>query len=199
MTIPSGIPRARRENVRSGRGPDLPGPGLPGGGISADLGGVLGGLGGLLGNLAEFLEAAQQRGANLQGELPGFGDKAKGVFGMSVRVMGGQPVVENFGNIGPTGKAARPADEDVRAPLVDVFEESAAVQIVSEMPGVEEADIRWQLADGILELRADGRFRRYSRDIEIPGPTEPEKATQSFRNGVFELKLPLRSPGANGD
>ncbi|MBI6546684.1 MAG: Hsp20/alpha crystallin family protein [Cyanobacteria bacterium NC_groundwater_1444_Ag_S-0.65um_54_12] len=162
------------------------------GNASADLGGLLGGVGGLLGNLFQLVEKTQEQAASYQGKISDLGEQAQGVFGVSVRVLGGQPVVERFGNIRPDKKKGAIVDE-VREPLVDVFEEAGNIQVLAELPGVDEADISWELAGSKLQLRAKGRYRQYAREVTLPGPVVAEHAKSSYRNGIFQLSLERQS------
>jgi len=114
--------------------------------ISIDLGvgGLFKGLGNFLDLLSDMVEKADDSGSETKrtGEfkVKGMGDKARGVYGFSVRTgISGVPHVEHFGNIRST--QAGPEVADVREPLVDVFDEAQEIVIAAELPGVSEEEI----------------------------------------------------------
>jgi HSP20 family protein len=161
--------------------------------VDVGLGGILGGLG----NFLEFLTSvAEREGAEFKrsGEL---GDERKGVkavYGFSVRVgQAGKPVVEHFGNVKPGAKGKGPVVEEVREPMVDVFDESDHVLLVAELPGVDAQDIRFEVKGDVLSLSAAHGDRKYRKEVLLPSVVRAEAAVPSYRNGVFELKLPKSS------
>lgn len=165
-------------------------------GINIDLGfgGLFKNLGDLIDTISEIAEGAE--GAEGEGgevrrsgefQVRGMGDKARGVYGFSIRTgEGGTPRVERFGNIRKT--EAGPVVADVREPLVDLFDEGEELLVVAELPGVGEAQISVTLQDDILSLETNGE-RRYAKEILLPEPVEPGSLRQSYTNGILELRL----------
>jgi HSP20 family protein len=153
----------------------------------ADLGAVFRGLGGFV----EMLGALVEKGESLdrQGEfnVKGLGDQARGVYGFSVRTgLGGVPQVRRFGNLNPTPKG--PVVEDVREPLVDVFDEADAVIVTAEIPGVAEEEISLSLKGLHLVLATTGRHR-YAKDVALPDSIDPASLERSHRNGILQVKF----------
>jgi HSP20 family protein len=149
------------------------------GGVVDQLGDVAGGGKGETGS-GEFVRHGEFKPS-------GFGDKARGVYGVRVRMgAGGQASFEPFGNIRPTAKGAEVSE--VREPMVDVFDEDGVVLVVAEMPGASEADITMTVEGSVLKLRADGEHR-YAKDVTLPAKTEPEPARKVYRNGLIELRF----------
>lgn len=74
----------------------------------------------------------------------------------------------------------------------------------ADMPGFEKEDIDLRFADGSLSVEAshetsDGDetgFRHQSRyvheRIDVPGDVIDKEITASYRNGVLEVRLPIR-------
>jgi HSP20 family protein len=74
----------------------------------------------------------------------------------------------------------------------------------ADMPGFEKEDIDLRFDDGSLSVEAshetsDGdetSFRHQSRyvheRIDVPGDVIDEEITASYRNGVLEVRLPIR-------
>ena len=97
------------------------------------------------------------------------------------------PAVERFGNVRDTSEG--PVVSDTREPLVDVFDEGDEVLVVAEVPGVQEKDIRLDLAGDVLTLSATGPKRKYEKEVLLPAAVEPEARRQSYQNGYLELRL----------
>ncbi|WP_371345992.1 Hsp20/alpha crystallin family protein [Ancylobacter sp. IITR112] len=153
----------------------------------ADLGAAFRGLGGLvemLGSLVEKAEEVQREG---EFRVKGLGDQARGVYGFSLRTgIGGVPQVRRFGNLNPTAKG--PVVEDVREPLVDVFDEDEQVIVTAEIPGVAESEISLSLDGDRLALATTGRHL-YAKTVTLPAPVDPASLERSHRNGILQVKL----------
>ncbi|WP_454916592.1 Hsp20/alpha crystallin family protein [Xanthobacter sediminis] len=153
----------------------------------ADLGAAFRGLGGfveMLGSLVEKAEDVQRQG---EFKVKGLGDQARGVYGFSVRTgLGGVPQVRRFGNLNPTAKGT--VVDDVREPLVDVFDEADEVIVTAEIPGVAESEITLSLEGQNLALATTGRHR-YAKTIALPANIVPASLERSHRNGILQVKL----------
>ncbi|MCG2769032.1 MAG: Hsp20/alpha crystallin family protein [Anaerolineae bacterium] len=128
--------------------------------------------------LAELRRAGQTRAVT----------RPRGVYGFSVRTTGGIPRVQPFGNIRPTETG--PIIDEVREPLIDVFDENDGVLVIAELPGVEEKDIQTEVKGDTLELSTTTKGRRYAMEIQLPCAVDEGKAESTYKNGVFEIKLP---------
>jgi len=167
-------------------------------GFDIDLGGEKLGLGGIfkgIGNLIDLATKLQQEGKSefsRTGEIKGLGSKeAKGVYGFSIKLgglAGESPQVETFGNIKRDEKGA-PVVEEVREPMVDVFEEADQVSIVAEIPGVDEKKIKIAVKDDILELEAEDTDKKYHKEILLPSKVKKETLRSTYKNGVLEITL----------
>ncbi|MDI7269111.1 MAG: Hsp20/alpha crystallin family protein [Myxococcota bacterium] len=160
-----------------------------GAGDPGALGGMLRGLGGLLELLSDLTD---QEGGEVTraGEIGDAKGKVKAVYGFTVRLGdAGRPVVQPFGNVKRNTRGAAVVEE-MREPMVDVFDEGDHVLVVAEMPGVEAPDVRVEVKDDVLCLTAAHGERKYRREILLPSPVLSEGSTSSFRDGVFELRLP---------
>jgi HSP20 family protein len=166
---------------------------LGGGGPLGGLDNLFSWLGGVveqLDHLSETVEKSKEGGFSRHGEFKpsGMGDKARGVYGVSVKMgVGGQPSFEPFGNIHPTAKGGAQVS-DVREPLVDVFDEETEVLVVAEMPGASEKEISVEVKGRDLSLTAEGDHR-YAKDVELPADVKPEPARKVYRNGLLELRF----------
>jgi HSP20 family protein len=152
------------------------------------LGGIFRSLGGFLDLLSNLSE--QEGGEiNRSGEI---GDDKKGVkavYGFSVRMGGGgKPMVEQFGNVKDAGAGA--VVEETREPIVDVFDEGDHLLVLVELPGVDANDIKTEIDGDVLTLSASRGDRKYRKEVLLPAAVRDADSSSSYRNGVFELKLP---------
>jgi len=172
---------ADREKKQSGDEPGIH--------IDLGLGNLFKGIGNfvdLVGKMSEKGEEFVEKTKEFQGE--GALKDLKGVYGFSVKMgLGGKPTVEPFGNVKSTPKG--PVVEETREPIVDIFEEDSEVQIVAEMPGVNEQDVKLEIKGDVLILSAEGVKRKYRKEILLPTQVEPEALSRSHKNGVFEVRF----------
>lgn len=172
-----------------------------GGSDRAGIGGFLRGFGNVVELLSNLAEKADSLGQELrQDGQVGDSRGVKAVYGFSLRVggAGGEPVVQHFGNVKEDGERGATVEEQ-REPMVDVFDERDHVQLVAELPGVNEADIRFELRHDVLELSAQRGDRRYHKEILLPAAVSAKGSKSSYNNGIFELTLPkVDDSGSNG-
>ena len=159
--------------------------------VSVDfgLGGIFKGIENILHIASKVAESGE--GITKTGEfaIPGLGDKAKGIFGFSIKTMGvgqDQVKVEPFGNMRET--QAGPVVEEVREPIVDVFDEGEQIRVLAEMPGVEVTDVRHEIKGDILTLDAENG-RKYHKEVLLPASVKEEGLKVSCKNGILELRL----------
>ena len=153
------------------------------------FGGLFKGLGDFIDLLGEMIETGEEE-VTRTGEfrIKGLGEKARGVYGFSVRTgIGGIPRVERFGNIRTTEEG--PVVAEVREPLVDIFDEGQEIVIVAELPGVAEEDIRTEVQDDILSLETTGERSKYAKEILLPEAVDAATLQKIYKNGILELRL----------
>lgn len=159
----------------------------PAGQAEMGMGGLFRGIGGLLDLVNRMAEEGKAEEARF-GEMESLGGKAKAVYGISVKLgMGGKPVIEQFGNVRATETGAEVAE--AREPLVDVLDEGDHMVVLAELPGVEDDDIHLEINGDILSLTAEGKYRKYHREVLLPAPAEAAPSERSYRNGIIELRL----------
>jgi len=158
-------------------------------GLDMGMGGLFKGLGDFLDVISNLAEKAGDAEVNRSGEInvEGLGDKAKAVYGFSVRTgLGGTPKVESFGNIRPTKEG--PVVDDVREPMVDTFDEGDEIVVVAELPGVMENEIVVDAQDDILSLQTTGKYK-YAKEELLASPVDSASMTRVYNNGILELRL----------
>jgi HSP20 family protein len=99
-----------------------------------------------------------------------------------------------------------PAELDVRAPALDVFEEKDSVVVKAEMPGMSKDDLAVEVTGDVLTLRGEKKkeekveegdyycqermYGAFSRSVRLPVEVKADKAAATFKNGILELRLP---------
>ena len=149
-------------------------------------------VGGAFKGIADLLDAVgrlAEKGKEFQreGEIK-FGEKVKGVYGVTVRTaVGGEPIVSTFGNIKKTPQG--PAVSEEREPIVDIFDEKEEVRIVVEVPGVTEENIKTEIKGDVLILEAKDSSRKYYKEIVLPREVDPGTFKIKYTNGVLEIRI----------
>jgi HSP20 family protein len=162
------------------------------GGEEAGFGGVFKGLANLiekLGDLAEKGEQLKKSGEFQQRDV-------KGVYGFSVKVglgdKGDKEVkVEPFGNVRKDERSGETVVQEIREPVVDVFEEKDHALVVAEMPGISAKDVRLEVKDDLLTIYAEKRDKKYRKEILLPRSYPKDKMKISCNNGILEIKCVL--------
>ena len=158
-----------------------------GGEFEFGFGSLFKGISSLFDLVSKMTEEGQEEYTQT-GEIKGLGDRAKGVYGFSVKMgLGGKPVIEQFGNIKATERGA--VVDEVREPIADVFDEGEKLVVIAELPGVEEKDIHLEVKDDVLDLSAEAKDRKYSKEVLLPSPIDADSMESSYKNGVLEIKL----------
>ncbi len=155
----------------------------------AGFGGIFKGLADLiekLGDLAEKGEHLKKSGEFQQKDV-------KGVYGFSVKVglgdKGDKEVkVEPFGNVRRDEKSGETVVQEIREPVVDVFEEKDHTLVVAEMPGISTKDVHLDVKDDLLTIYAEKRDKKYRKEILLPRAYPQEKMKMSCNNGILEIK-----------
>jgi HSP20 family protein len=140
-----------------------------------------------LGNLIDLADKLREEGIEKKGEIRGLPRGVRGVYGFSIRTLAGKSVIESFGNIRETARG--PVVEEVREPMVDVFDERDHILVIAELPGVSESEIKVEVAGDILNLTASDKDRKYAREILLPGKVKLESIKTSYNNGILEITL----------
>lgn len=84
---------------------------------------------------------------------------------------------------------SKKAMKEAREPLTDIFEDEDAVKIFVELPGEEENDIKLDVKEGQLEIKA----RNFYKIIELPKtPVAVDALSSMYRNGVLQITIPRK-------
>ena len=146
-----------------------------------------------IGNLIDLASKLSEEGIEKRGEIRGLPKGARGVYGFSIRTLAGKPVIETFGNVRETARG--PVVEEVREPMVDVFDEEDHILVIAELPGVSEDEIKIEVTGDILNLSASDRDRKYAKEILLPSKAKAESVKTSYKNGILEITLEKEKHG----
>ena len=154
------------------------------------FGGILEGFTDLVEKLGELAEKGEQLSKNGEIKWKGKGEDLKGVMGFSVKMgLGDEGVkVEPFGNIRKDVKTGEPVVQEIREPVVDIFEEEDHTLVLAEMPGISAEDVRIEVKDDLLSIYAEKREKKYSKEVLLPRNYPKEKMLISCNNGILEIK-----------
>lgn len=84
--------------------------------------------------------------------------------------------------------------EQVREPLVDIFEEADEINIILDVPGFKEEEIHWEVKDAILKLSAKTFGREWEESIALPEEVDTKNIKTKYQNAVLEITLIKKGP-----
>ena len=153
------------------------------------------GLGGLFKGIEKLVDLAGKlqdgNEVNKEGEInfDHLKKGMKGVYGFTIKsgIGGNRPTVETFGNIKKTPEG--PKVEEEREPMTDVFDENEEIVIIAEMPGIEEADLKIDLKEDMLDISAARNTRKYRKELLLPVKVQKENMKVKYNNGILEIRI----------
>ena len=156
------------------------------------LGGLLGGLGSLIDSIGDLAEKGKE--LRQSGEFGGPEGKVRGMYGFNVKVGIGSEgekgiKIEPFGNVHKDKETGTISVDEVREPMVDIFDEDEHVLVVAEMPGVNEEDITLDLKDDILTVAAETGKMKYRKEVLLPQSFAEGAMNATCRSGMLEIKF----------
>lgn len=158
-------------------------------------GGLFAGLGSLIEQVGKLAEQAEKVGGVVSrtGDFNMGSDKRlKGVYGFSVKSALGEQGgirIEPFGNIRRDEEGKLVKVQQIREPMVDVFDESDHLLIIAEVPGIEQEDVRPELQDDILIFSAEKGDSKYRKELLLPASFSSAQMSFTCRNGILEIRL----------
>ena len=73
--------------------------------------------------------------------------------------------------------------------FLDIFDEEDHVDIIMELPGVQEKDVLLKIEKDKLAVTADTLDKKYDEKISLPAEVNPEQFTKKYNNSILEIKL----------
>lgn len=89
--------------------------------------------------------------------------------------------------------------QQAREAAAEVVETPSRVYVTMELPGAAKETLEVTATATQVTVHAcgpDGRV--FHREIDLPGPVDPEAVTATYRNGVLDVSLPRRKGRLNG-
>ncbi|MFP4075704.1 MAG: Hsp20/alpha crystallin family protein [Halochromatium sp.] len=98
--------------------------------------------------------------------------------------------------------------EIILRPSVDIYEDSSAIVVEADMPGVAkdrldirvdrnsltlEGEIAIAMPDGMRALHADVRGTRYRRNFSLSAELDTEQVEANLKDGVLRVRIPKRA------
>ncbi|HRP75790.1 MAG TPA: Hsp20/alpha crystallin family protein [Rhodocyclaceae bacterium] len=102
-------------------------------------------------------------------------------------------------------RGERPADVPTLMPRIDVFEDSAGITLLADLPGVPkdrlelrvegdtlqvEGEILPDTPEGMEAVYAEIRVGRYRRAFTLSSELDTSRIEAQFRDGVLKLRIP---------
>lgn len=143
------------------------------------------GVDSFIGLVSEMAENGQEKVENT-GKIKTPSGKSA-MYGFSVKMGGaGLPQVEQFGDIMRKTEEGQ-VMEDSREPFVDIFEETDSIEVIVELPGIDEKDLSYKIKDDVLTLKASSKDRKYTKEVSLPCKVSILKS--AYKNGVLRLTM----------
>jgi HSP20 family protein len=95
-------------------------------------------------------------------------------------------------------------------PSMDVTETDKEIEIMAELPGLEDKDVQVNVADNVLTIRGDKKVERqekdkdyrlversygsFSRTLELPAGVDPDAIKATIAKGVLKVTVPKPAP-----
>lgn len=156
--------------------------------VEGVLGGIIPGMDRIVRALEkaspEFKKRIEETDREIKSRLEkGYSGKPKVSFSYSVRTL----VPSKEGEI-EIKRVRKPLvikpKEEMKEPLIDIFDEDEYIRVIAEMPGVGEKDIKIELQKDVMKISGG----KYSKELKLP--CSPKNIDEkSYRNGILEIKL----------
>ncbi len=95
-------------------------------------------------------------------------------------------------------------------PSMDVTETDKQIEITAELPGLEEKDVKVNVADGVLTISGEKKAEKeekdknyrmversygaFSRTLELPDGVDPNAIKAALTKGVLKVSIPKPAP-----
>ncbi len=89
----------------------------------------------------------------------------------------------------PIKKFEVPSGEEIREPFIEVFDENEHLEVLAELPGVEEKNIQVNISENKITISATNKNRKYQGETTLPTNVEVIPQQKTYTNGVLKIKL----------
>lgn len=142
-----------------------------------------------LGNLINLVSELKEEEIKKEGEIKGLPKNMRGTYGFSVRTLTGKPSIKTFNHVKRARKVPVAVAEEIREPLTDIFDEGGQIIVIAELPGVSEQEIKLEIKDDILELKALSSKIKYVKEVLLPVKVASLPLKTAYKNGLLEIAL----------
>jgi len=73
--------------------------------------------------------------------------------------------------------------------LLDIFDEESCIQVVMEVKGIEESDLRLDIDGDLLSVRSIKAGSTWEETITLPVEINPDKPQMRLKNNLLEIRL----------
>jgi HSP20 family molecular chaperone IbpA len=92
--------------------------------------------------------------------------------------------------IKPDIEAEKAREQEIKEPLYEIFDRGDHIEVLTEVPGVEEKDLKTDITEESLTLETiEGAARKYKLEIELPVKIVKEDINKKLKNGVLTIAL----------
>ena len=152
--------------------------------VNIGLEDMLKGVGNLIDVITKLQNESKSTTINLK-DIKDLDEKTSGLFGVSVKIgAGGISTVKEV-----IGKLPGEPDKRVREPVVDVFEEKDYIEVIAELPGLEEKDIKYEIKDDSLTIYSVSDKRKYRKEMHLSFSVSADDIQSVYKNGILKLRL----------
>jgi HSP20 family protein len=112
---------------------------------------------------------------------------------------------------GPLSRLSGSAAGGTGWPQLEIEQRDDRIQVIAELPGVDEKDVELSIEDGVLSLSGEKRserrdesgysersYGRFERRIALPSNVDEDKCSAEFRNGVLTVSIPRAEEKSRG-
>lgn len=89
----------------------------------------------------------------------------------------------------PIKKFEVPTGEEIREPFIEIFDENEHLEVLAELPGVEEKNIQVHINENKITISATDKNRKYKGETTLPTNVEASSLQKKYTNGVLKIKL----------
>jgi HSP20 family protein len=102
----------------------------------------------------------------------------------------GRPHLREWGNTRPKNAIE---ESDARQLYVDqtLNEKENSLTLITEMPGIEKADIKVNIEDNTASISAERESRKYRATVPLNYKVDENSAKAKYTNGILELSFAL--------
>lgn len=77
----------------------------------------------------------------------------------------------------------------VKEPPLEVIEDKDHLEVIVEVPGVDEKDIELDITEDRIKLSTEKSQRKYHAEVELPVKIASEPVERVYNNGILKIRL----------